>query len=96
MNILASPLPATVRIGEADVSLRTGYRMHWWAFMAYFDNLSADSEVKRAMYYRYASRPRDMTKGEAKRFHELKRAYALPPRTVTEAEAREAELWGDD
>lgn len=69
-------------------------RMHWWAFMAYFDNLSSESEIKRAMYYRTA-RPRGLKGDDAKRFTELKRAYALPPRTVHETASRDAELWGD-
>lgn len=186
MNLLASPLPATVRIGEAGVALRTGYRtgiqvaraadsglpdaiiagtivrlyfgdnvptdtgaaleaamrfhrcdepipersrrtpkrlldwdhdagmiladfrreysidladpqtrMHWWVFMAYFRNLSGASETKTAMYYRGSTKPRGMSGDEARRWNEMKRAYALPPRTVVEAEKREAEMWGD-
>jgi hypothetical protein len=70
-------------------------RMHWWAFMAYFDNLSAESEIKRAMYYRTARRPKGIKGEDAKRFDELKRAYALPARTEAELEAQEAAFWGD-
>lgn len=78
-------------IDLADASTR----MHWWVFMAYFNNLSADSQTKNAIYYRQASRPRDMSPAEAKRFSAMKKAYALPPRTVHDAEADEAAMWGD-
>ena len=69
-------------------------RLHWWVFMAYFDNLSTDSQTKTAMYYRDASRPKGLSTEEGRHFDRLKRAYALPPRTQAEALAREAELWG--
>lgn len=70
-------------------------RMHWWVFMAYFNNLSADSETKTAMYYRGASRPKDLKGEDAKRWTTMRKAYALPPKTTTEAVAREAAAWGD-
>jgi hypothetical protein len=69
-------------------------RMHWWAFSAYFDNLSADSEIKRAIYYRTA-RPKGLKGEEAKHFADMRRAYALPARTDEELEAHEAAFWGD-
>lgn len=69
-------------------------QMHWWAFMAYFDNLSAESEIKRAMYYRTA-KPQRLKGEEAKRFAEMRKAYALPPRTEREALERDAEMWGE-
>lgn len=184
MNILASPLPATVEIGGASVTLKTGYRtgiqvartadselpddlvagtilrlyfgravpldrtgallaamefhrcganpaegkapkrvldwdhdagmiladfrreygidladpatkVHWWVFMAYFTNLSTDSQTKQAIYYRTTRRPSELKGQDAKRFDALKKAYALPPRTVEDALAREAAMWGD-
>lgn len=70
-------------------------RMHWWAFMAYFNNLSSASETKTAMYYRNTPKPRDLTGSDAKRFSTLKKAYALPARDASLAAAREAERWGD-
>lgn len=69
--------------------------MHWWAFMAYFSNLSADSGTKRAFYYR-SKRPRELEGADAKQFDRMARAYALPPRTSADAVAHEAAAWGDD
>ncbi|MHB1323994.1 MAG: Gp15 family bacteriophage protein [Coriobacteriia bacterium] len=81
---------------EYDIDLADpATRIHWWVFMAYFENLSADSETKTAMYYRGASRPKDLKGEAATRFNTLKRYYALPPRTTGEALAREAAMWGD-
>ena len=71
-------------------------RMHWWVFMAYFNNLSGPSETKTAMYYRRASKPKDCKGDDAKRFNDMKRAYALPPKTAAEQLAREAAMWGDE
>lgn len=71
-------------------------RMHWWVFMAYFRNLSNTSETKTAMYYRSGAKPRRLAGAEAKRHAEMRLAYALPPRTASEALSREAERWGDD
>jgi hypothetical protein len=80
---------------EYDIDLADpATRLHWWVFMAYFDNLSAESEIKRAMYYRTA-KPKGLKGEDLKRFNDLKRAYALPPRTTQELAAKEAELWGD-
>lgn len=70
-------------------------RMHWWVFMALFRGLSADSGIQRAMYYR-SPRPRDLKGDAAARFDELARTYALPPKTLEEAIAAEAAMWGDD
>lgn len=70
-------------------------RMHWWVFMAYFENLSTTSHIKTAMYYRGSSRPRGMKGDEAKQWDATRRAYALPVRTVSDAERAEAEMWGD-
>lgn len=78
-------------IDLADPALR----MHWFTFSAYFDNLSSESETKRAMFYRNTSRPRELKGEEAKRFSAMKKAYALPPRTKAEALEREAAMWGD-
>jgi hypothetical protein len=72
-----------------------GTQMHWWVFMAYFANLSNDSETKTAMYYRNTPRPRDLAGADAKRFGALKKAYALPPRDAAVAAAKDAERWGD-
>jgi hypothetical protein len=69
-------------------------QMHWWTFRAYLDGLSSDSEIKRAMYYRSA-KPKGLKGEDAKRFAEMKRWYALPPRTRAEVAARDAEVWGD-
>jgi hypothetical protein len=70
-------------------------RMHWWVFMAYFGNLSASSETKTAMYYRDASKPQGLKGEDAKRFTRMKKAYALPARTLDDAIARDSALWGD-
>lgn len=70
-------------------------RMHWWVFMAYFGNLSSKSETKTAMYYRGATRPKDLKGDDAKRFAALKKMYALPPRTVEDVAAVDAAAWGD-
>lgn len=71
-------------------------KLHWWVFMAYFTNLSTDSQTKQALYYRTTRRPSDLRGADAKRFDALKKAYALPPRTVEDALAREAAMWGDE
>lgn len=70
-------------------------QMHWWAFLAYFRNLSNKSETKTAIYYRSGNRPRGIKGDEAKRYDEMRRMYALPPRTAAEAVADEAAKWGD-
>lgn len=70
-------------------------RMHWWVFMALFRGLGVESGIQRAMYYR-SPRPHDLKGNAASRFDELSRAYALPPKTLEEAIAAEAKLWGDD
>lgn len=70
-------------------------KMHWWAFMAYFANLSNTSETKTAMYYRNTPVPRELAGHEARRFKSLKRAYALPPRSAEAQAALDAERWGD-
>lgn len=70
-------------------------RMHWWVFMALLRGLSGNSGIQRAMYYR-SPRPHDLKGKDADRFDELARAYALPPKTLEEALAAEAAMWGDD
>ena len=70
-------------------------RMHWWTFMAYFTNLSSTSEIKTAMYYRNTPVPRDLKGEDAKRFKAMKKAYALPARTLHDASTADAERWGD-
>lgn len=69
--------------------------LHWWAFMAYFEGLTPESGIQRAMYYRAASPPYDSGKEAVKHFKELRRAYALPPKTDAEVIAAEAAMWGD-
>lgn len=71
-------------------------RLHWWVFMAYFENLTAESGIKTAMYYRGVTKPKGLPQAEAEHFNRMKRAHALPPRTSAEAIAREATLWGDE
>lgn len=70
--------------------------LHWFTFWTYFENLSIDSESKRAMYYRTATKPRELKGDDAKRWNEHKRYYALPPKGTDEYIAAEAALWGDD
>lgn len=69
--------------------------LHWWAFMAYFEGLTSESGIQRAMHYRTASPPYDSGKEAVKHFNKLRRAYALPPKTDAEVIAAEAAMWGD-
>ena len=90
----AGRIPADFR-REYDIDLADpATRLHWWVFMAYLDNLSNGAEIKQAMYYR-GPQPRDLTKAERPRWNKLQKAYALPPRTLDDAIARDAALWGD-
>lgn len=70
--------------------------MHWWTFWTYFENLSIESETKRAMYYRSATKPRELKGEDAKRWNDQKKFYALPPKGHAEMIAAEAALWGDE
>ena len=104
----AMPAPAPEAEAEAGVRATPGVRrlaaeygidladpatrMHWWTFMAYFDNLTSESETKQALTYRGGNRPRDMSKEQAQHYNPMKRAYALPPKTQTHADAEEALL----
>lgn len=77
------------RIDLADAATR----IHWWVFMAYFEHLSVESEVKQAIYYR-GGKPKDLKGDDAKRWREMARAYELPPKTQAEAIARDEAMWG--
>jgi hypothetical protein len=71
-----------------------GTRMHWWVFMALFENLGAESATMTAMAYR-GPKPKELKGDDARRWARAAKAVALPPRTAAEAIARDAALWGE-
>lgn len=68
--------------------------MHWWRFMALFRGLSDGSRTMQEIGARTAEADADDGPAERSRIKKLRRDHALPPRTMEEADAAEAEWEG--
>jgi hypothetical protein len=69
--------------------------LHWWMFLALFENLSGESATMKAIGVRAMEIPKGATDKERARIRELKKQYELAPRSREELEARERAIWGD-
>jgi hypothetical protein len=69
--------------------------MHWWRFLALFEELPEDGATMTAIGYRALDIPKGIAKEEARRLQKLKRHYELPSRTKAEALARDEAIWGE-
>ena len=63
--------------------------MHWWRFLALFNNLSNTSQTMTIRGYRSCDIPKDAPPETKERIKEIKRQYALPPISYEEEIARE-------